>query len=206
MADHANKRRIEKTFQPGEWVYLRLQPYRQTSLRPHQHTTKLSRRFYGPFQILAKVGQVAYKLALPESAKIHNVVHVSNLKQCHGDPTYQLKPLPTSFIDHKPVHRPVCIVGCRTLLHQGHANRQILVQWRDQPIADATWEDEDTLLKEFPDVHLEDKAYSEGGAHDAAISDKRKTLENQCAEGADSTTLPAPIARPQRDRREPNAL
>ena len=112
MADHANKRRTEKTFQPGEWVYLQLQPYRQTSLRPHRDTTKLSRRFYGPFQILAKIGQVAYKLALPESAKIHNVVHVSNLKQCHGDPTYQLKPLPAS-VTTSPCTSPCALLDAK---------------------------------------------------------------------------------------------
>lgn len=66
-----------------EWVYLKLQSNRQWSLanRPFQ---KLVARFYGPFLITQKMGKVAYKLQLPDTAKIHPVFHVSQLKKAIG--------------------------------------------------------------------------------------------------------------------------
>jgi hypothetical protein len=56
-------------------VYLRLQPYVQTSVALRS-SHKLSFRYFGPYKILQHVGQVAYKLELPPDARIHPVVHV----------------------------------------------------------------------------------------------------------------------------------
>ena len=64
----------------GDHVYLKLQPYVQSSvaLRSNQ---KPAYRFFGPFKIVAHIGLVAYKLDLPPHCKIHLVVHVSQLKK-----------------------------------------------------------------------------------------------------------------------------
>ena len=83
MKHYANKLRTEREFAVGDWVYLRLQPYRQSSLAL-QRSMKLSPRFYGPFQVLSRVGKVAYELKLPNSANIHPVFHVSLLKKKLG--------------------------------------------------------------------------------------------------------------------------
>lgn len=64
----------------GDWVYLRLQPYTQTSLAIKK-SLKLVAKFYGPFEIVAKVGEVAYKLQLPIECTIHPVFHASLLKK-----------------------------------------------------------------------------------------------------------------------------
>ena len=76
----ANKHRTDRVFQVGDLVYLRLQPYRQFSLKK-KGAVKLQPRFYGPYKISRKVGEVAYELDLPTNNKIHNVFHVSCLKK-----------------------------------------------------------------------------------------------------------------------------
>ena len=88
MKSRADKGRSERQFAEGDLVYLKLQPHMQTSIaaRPCH---KLSFRFYGPYKILKKVGQVAYKLELPLRAQIHLVVHVSQLKK-HVPPSAQV--------------------------------------------------------------------------------------------------------------------
>ena len=76
----ADRHRREVSYELGDWVFLKLQPYRMKSLARKQRD-KLRPRYYGPFQIIAKVGQVAYHLALPPDCKLHPVFHVSKLKR-----------------------------------------------------------------------------------------------------------------------------
>jgi len=64
MKKYADLRRSERTFEVGQQVYLRLQPYWQTLMASFQ-ALKLSPCFYGHFSILRKVGAVAYELDLP---------------------------------------------------------------------------------------------------------------------------------------------
>jgi hypothetical protein len=76
---YANKNCTEREFQEGDWVYLRLQPYRQKFVAMWKNL-KLSPWFFGPFKILQRIGSVAYKLDLPSSSQIHPVFHVACLK------------------------------------------------------------------------------------------------------------------------------
>lgn len=61
MTAQANKKRLERTFEVGDQVYLRLQPYVQRSLLPRS-SQKLSFKYFGPYVILQRVGNVVYKL------------------------------------------------------------------------------------------------------------------------------------------------
>ena len=67
MSTVANKKRREVTFQPGEWIYLKLRPHAQQTVA-RRINAKLAARFYGPFRIVSKVGTVAYKLQLPDNS------------------------------------------------------------------------------------------------------------------------------------------
>ena len=80
MKQQANQGRFEHQFAEGDQVFLRLQPYKQTSLKAEQ----LAPKFYGPYTVLKRVGQVAYQLAFPSHSKLHPIFHVSCLKKVIG--------------------------------------------------------------------------------------------------------------------------
>lgn len=80
MKHFADNKRSFRQFAVGDSVYLKLQPYIQTSLAARS-SNKLSFHYFGPFKITERIGSVAYRLALPESSSIHPEFHVSQLKK-----------------------------------------------------------------------------------------------------------------------------
>lgn len=83
MKFQADKNQTEREFKVGDMVYLKLQPYVQTSVATRANH-KLSFKYFGPYPIIQCIGAIAYKLQLPPSATIHPVVHVSQLKRSVG--------------------------------------------------------------------------------------------------------------------------
>lgn len=84
MKQFADRKRTEKQFEVGDWVLLILQPYRQKSMAM-RHNMKLAPRYYGPFQVVQRVGTAAYNLNLPSTSRIHPIFHVSCLKKKLGE-------------------------------------------------------------------------------------------------------------------------
>nr|KYP55106.1 hypothetical protein KK1_001311 [Cajanus cajan] len=93
MKSLADQKRKDHTFEVGDWVLLRLQPYRQVSLH-RRSNQKLARRFYGLFRVHRRIGAVAYELELPLSSKLHPVFHISRLRPYIGNaPSLHHQPL-----------------------------------------------------------------------------------------------------------------
>ncbi|XP_071679983.1 uncharacterized protein [Lolium perenne] len=81
---YAESKHREVTYDIGDRAYLRVSPLR--GVKRFGFKGKLAPRFVGPFKILARKGEVAYELELPESlSAVHDVFHVSQLKKCHPD-------------------------------------------------------------------------------------------------------------------------
>lgn len=83
MKQQADQHRSKREFEEGDWVFVRLQPYKQLSLK-QEGKNKLSHKYYGPYQIIKKISSVAYGLRLRDNCQIHNTFHVSSLKRVLG--------------------------------------------------------------------------------------------------------------------------
>ena len=151
MKKLADQHRTEREFVEGDMVYLRLQPYRQVSVggrRPH----KLSPLFYGPYQVLHKIGAVAYKLQLPPESKIHPVFHVSQLKKKLGRAEQVQHQEPTTSVEQ--ILEPEVIFERRMVNKNGKAVTEVLVKWKQLPHEEASWEEYWVIAKRFPNFDL----------------------------------------------------
>ena len=131
MKKQADAKRRDYSFNVGDWVYLKLRPYRQQSIARRIHP-KLAARYYGPFQILAKLGSVAYRLQLPEGSRVHPIFHVSLLKKAVGT-NLQAGQLPAGLESEIPAPMvPEKALAYRDLVHDNNVTPQVLIQWQGQ--------------------------------------------------------------------------
>ena len=126
MKIQADRHCSDHSFEMGDLVFVKLQPFRQLSLRDAA-CNKLNRRFFGPYRIMSRIGSVAYKLDLPPTARVHLVFHISCLKSCMGDHEVRSAPLPP-LIDLSDIRvRPYRLLQARAISRQGQGVLQVLV-------------------------------------------------------------------------------
>ncbi|XP_071906072.1 uncharacterized protein [Coffea arabica] len=119
---------------------------------------KLQPRFVGPYKIIQRVGNVAYKLELPPSlSRIHNVFHVSMLKKYHPDPSHVLQP-ENIEIDETLTYeeRPVKLLDRKVKELRNKQIPLVKVLWKNHGVEEATWEVEETIRENRSlEEHLE---------------------------------------------------
>jgi hypothetical protein len=153
MKQYQDKSRCEVHFAVGDWVWVRLN--QQTAVGVTTATpSKLGPMFYGPYRVLQKVGEVSYKVHLPQNARIHDVFHVSFLKKFIGTTPVVLVPLPGIL------HGKVIPTSDKVL--KARLNRgvwEIHVQWVGRAASDVSWEDLQEFNQRYPQIQLVDKLF-----------------------------------------------
>ncbi|KAD6119078.1 hypothetical protein E3N88_10349 [Mikania micrantha] len=147
---YADKRRRPIEFQVGDFVLLKVSPWK--GVIRFRKRGKLSPRFIGPFKIIARIGEVAYRLELPEELSgIHNTFHVSYLRKCLADESAYV-PLEDIEIDDKLnyVEKPVAILDRKVKQLRNKSLSQVKVQWKNRTGSEITWESENEMRKYYP--------------------------------------------------------
>ncbi|GJT22322.1 putative reverse transcriptase domain-containing protein [Tanacetum coccineum] len=149
---YADKRRKPLEFSVGDYVLLKVSPWK--GVVRYGKKGKLAPRFVGPFEIIEKVGPVAYRLDLPKELNgVHDTFHVSNLKKCLANPTLKV-PLDEIRVDAKLnfVEEPMEILerGFKKLKRSRIAI--VKVRWNSKRSPEFTWEREDQMKLKY--LHL----------------------------------------------------
>ncbi|GKF36631.1 hypothetical protein Tco_0113389 [Tanacetum coccineum] len=142
--------RVYNTFLIGDKVMLKVSPWK--GVVRFGKRGKLNPRYVGPFKVLEKVGEVAYKLELPEElSRVHNTFHVSNLKKCYADEPLAV-PLDGLHFDDKlqSVEEPVEIMDPEVKRLKRCRIPLIKVRWNSKRGPEFKWEREDQFKKKYP--------------------------------------------------------
>ena len=142
---YADHRRRPLEFELGERVLLKISPTK--GITWFRKRGKLNPRFIGPFEILERVGKVAYWLALlPSLAGVHDIFHVSMLCKYIADPFHILRyPEVEVTPDLRQEVEPERILeSCEKEL-RNKVIKMVKVKWKGHPIEEATWETKENI-------------------------------------------------------------
>jgi hypothetical protein len=148
----ADAKRRPLVFDKGDKVFLRISPNR--GIIRFGKKGKLSPRYIGPFDVIDRVGVVAYRLALPPSLEgVHNVFHVSQLRRYVSDPSHAVD---FSEITVRPdltyEQLPVEILDRRQKQLRNKTVDLVRVMWRHGSPGESTWEREDDMRERYPNL------------------------------------------------------
>lgn len=136
-------RQNARDYSEGQQVWLE-----GTNLKSRRPSQALNERRYGPFEIIEKIGASAYRLAIPDTWKIHDVFNESLLTPFHA-PRFrnqeQPGPPPTEIIDDHVEYVVEAVINSRVTGRVGHQGMWYLVKWLGYPESENTWEPEEHL-------------------------------------------------------------
>ncbi|GJR28406.1 putative reverse transcriptase domain-containing protein [Tanacetum coccineum] len=139
----------------GDRVLLKVSPWKEVVRFGKKG--KLAPRYVGPFEIVERVGPVAYRLKLPQELScVHDMFHVSNLKKCLAEPDVQV-PLDEIEIDEnlRFIEEPIEIVERDVKKLKRRRIPLVKVRWNSRQGAEYTWEHEDQFRMKYPHLFSE---------------------------------------------------
>ncbi|KAA0051192.1 DNA/RNA polymerases superfamily protein [Cucumis melo var. makuwa] len=149
---YADQRRKDLEFEVGDMVFLKVAPMK--GVLRFEKKGKLSLHFVGPFEILERIGLVAYRLALPPSfSTAHDVFHVSMLRRYVADPTHvvDFEPLQINE-DLSYEEQPIEILAREVKMLHNREISLVKVLWRNHGVEEATWEREEDMRVQYPEL------------------------------------------------------
>ncbi|GJS48624.1 putative reverse transcriptase domain-containing protein [Tanacetum coccineum] len=155
---YADKRRKPLEFSVGDHVLLKVSPWK--GVVRFRKKGKSAPRFVGPFEIVEKVGAVAYRFDFPEELNgVHGTFHVSNLKKCLADPTLQI-PLDEIRVDDKLnfVEEPVEIMEREFKKMKRSRIAIVKVRWNSKRGPEFMWECKDEMKLKYPHLFSADSS------------------------------------------------
>jgi hypothetical protein len=146
---YADNRRRELMFEVGDFVYLKVSPMR--GMKRFKVKGKLSPRYIGPFKILERKGELPDRLS-----DVHDIFNVSQLKKCLRVPEEQL-PMEELNVNEDLTYSeyPVRILETSRRITRSKVINMCKVQWSHHSEDEATWEREDELRADFPQLFSE---------------------------------------------------
>ena len=147
---YADRERRLEAFEVGEKVLLRVSPTR--GVKRFEMKGKLSPKYIGPYEILERIGEVAYRLALPPSlSRVYDVFHVSQLRKYISDPSHVLQPEEVHLSDDLTYEEvPVQILDRQDRVLRNKTVPLVKVLWRNHKVEEATWELESAMRQKYP--------------------------------------------------------
>ena len=147
---YANLKRKDIEYEVGDKVFLKVSPWKK--ILRFGRKGKLSPRFIGPYEILERVGPVAYRLTLPpELAKLHDVFHVSMLRRYRSDPSHILLVQDIQVQEDFTFNEePKAILDREIRALRNKQVPLVKVLWQHQRMEEATWEPESTMRVQYP--------------------------------------------------------
>ncbi|XP_057480447.1 uncharacterized protein LOC130767571 [Actinidia eriantha] len=137
----------------GDHMFLQISPRR--GLMRFGKSGKLSLRFIRPFQILDKIGEVAYRLALPpQLSGVHPVFYVSMLNR---DPSHVLDWTELALAqDASYEEQQIRILESKNHVLRGKKITIVRVLWKHHGVEESTWEDELETRSRYPHLFVVD--------------------------------------------------
>ena len=149
-----DKRSKDLEFQEGDHVFFRVTPI--TGVGRALKSKKLTSGFIGPYQISARVGVVAYRVALPPSlSNLHDVFHVSQLRKYVPDPSHVIPMDEVEVRDNLTVEAlPVRILDKELKQLRGKEIALVKVAWGGAAEGNLTWELESRMRESYPELFV----------------------------------------------------
>ena len=146
---YANNRCRDLEFEVGDMVFLRISPWK--GVLRFGKRGKLSPRYIGPYKIVERIGEVAYRLELSSDLdRIHDVFHVSMLCKYIPNPSHVLNEQPVEIQENLTYEEePVQILGRREQVLCNKTIPLVKVLWRSHTVEEATWELKEQMKRHY---------------------------------------------------------
>ncbi|XP_055961457.1 uncharacterized protein LOC126678232 [Mercurialis annua] len=152
---YADPKKKEIEFQVGDYVFLKVSPMK--SVIRFGKRGKLSPKYVGPYEIIERIGAVAYKLDLPlDMSQVHPVFHISMLRKYIADPSHVIQPQAVEVNGELSYEeQPVEIVDTQLRKLRTKEIPMVKVLWRNHSVEECTWETEADMRQRYPYLFLQ---------------------------------------------------